>query len=210
MPMVMASWLMQPSAPRRCGGATSAMYTGTFTLTTPTAMPVSTRAVSTWPTPLVVAPIHTHPAMKGRDAICRARLRPSRSDSTPPSSAPIMQPMFVMAPKKSPWSDVSHVPYDAVPGASVLYELHLKGEAMLALVFAFSIGSRDGPLKPSVQPNMKAPTPATQESTSARVALPFWRGSWSSTAMSASVEAMARSELFRGRREEPAKTKEWR
>mmetsp|Transcript_8350 Transcript_8350/g.25075 ORF Transcript_8350/g.25075 Transcript_8350/m.25075 type:complete len:310 (-) Transcript_8350:570-1499(-) len=44
MPTVTASWLDAPSAPRRAGGAVSAMYTGTATEHTPTPSPSTSRA----------------------------------------------------------------------------------------------------------------------------------------------------------------------
>ena len=50
------------------------------------------------------------PPAKGTEAIISAVLRPSLSESAPPSSAPIMQPMLTSEPNRSPVSDSLHSP----------------------------------------------------------------------------------------------------
>jgi len=97
MPIVTASWLTAPSAPRSAVGDISEMKTGTEVEAMPTATPQMTRPTSSGANE-PESPWSTHDPSHGSALTMIVPLRPIRSHSCPPSRAPIMQPTLTTEP----------------------------------------------------------------------------------------------------------------
>ncbi len=118
MPVTIASCCSEPSRPRRCAGAISAMYVGAITDADPIARPPTKRQSMSPPTlPGNAEPIAE--IMKSTAATRMAWMRPRRSAMRPAYQAPTAQPSSAMLTMKPVCAGL--VPYcAAMPGTAAL------------------------------------------------------------------------------------------
>ncbi|MBP1636267.1 MAG: hypothetical protein H6Q10_2841 [Acidobacteria bacterium] len=91
IPTTIVSWLTATSRPRRCGGATSAMYIGDRFDAMPMAAPPAMRHATNAPNE-PAHPVSTDEPAKSSAEATSSRLRPKRSQRAPVASDPARQP----------------------------------------------------------------------------------------------------------------------
>ena len=94
MPIVIMSWKTQISVPRRAVGAISAIYSGAAREMAPTAIPITTRPVSSTWADGAIALTNAPMVNKAVVAMMTSR-RPTRSATLPADRAPIIAPSRV-------------------------------------------------------------------------------------------------------------------